>query len=37
MKAFHKPVLRYGLPWLDIDGLDLVLLEPSLHDLGDKL
>jgi hypothetical protein len=36
MKTFHKAVL----PWaarFNVDGLDVILGQPLLHNLGDKL
>ena len=36
METLHKTILpRAG--WLDVNGLDALLLEPLLHDLGDEL
>ena len=36
VKTLHKPVLP-RTPRLNVDGFDAILLEPSLHDLGDEL
>jgi len=36
VEALYEPVLP-GASRLDVDGLDSLLGQPSLHDLGDKL